>query len=91
MKICVLTHPGFRGHEEPRSFQLGTRRVPVVAILDRWELPSQGYFSYFRVRDGEGRCFVLRYDSRSGNWELEAVYGRPAKLFPASRAARASA
>ena len=90
MKICVLTHPGFRG-QEPRSFQLGTRRVPVVAVLDRWELPSQNYFSYFRVRDREGRCFVLRHDSRSGNWELEAVYGRPAKAALASRVARASA
>jgi hypothetical protein len=91
MKICVLTHPGFRGHEEPRSFQLGARRVPVVAVLDRWEPPAQNHLSYFRVRDQEGRCFVLRHDSRAGNWELEAVYGRPAKAAPAARPARAPA
>ena len=32
MKICVLTHPGFRGHEEPRSFQLGVL-LSVVSLV----------------------------------------------------------
>ena len=76
MKICVLTHPGARGEHEPRAFQLGARRVPVVAILDRWQGPEQ---RHFLVRDGDGRRFVLRHDREPGTWELEAVYGPAAR------------
>lgn len=72
MKICVLTNPGSRGEREPRAFQLGARRVPIAAILERWQAPSR---RYYRVRDVDGRRFVLRQDRESGSWELEAVYG----------------
>lgn len=75
MKICVLTHPGAHGQQEPRAFQLGGRRVPVIAILERWQAPEH---RYFRVRDYQGRRFVLKHDPQSGNWELEAVYGKQA-------------
>ena len=75
MKICVLSHPGAQGQQEPRSFQLGGRRVPVVAILDRWQAPTH---QYFQVRDYEGRRFVLKYEPQTGSWELEAVYGKKA-------------
>ena len=80
MKICVLTHPGAHGEEEPRALQLGGRRVPVIAILDRWQAPAH---CYFRVRDYDGRRFVLKHDPKSGSWELEAVYGRQAQRTPA--------
>jgi hypothetical protein len=72
MKICVLTHPGTRGETEPHAFQLGGRRVPVVAILDRWEASTH---RYYQVRDFDGRRFVLKYEPASQSWELEAVYG----------------
>ena len=75
MKICVLSHPGAQGQPEPRSFQLGGRRVPVIAILDRWQGPTH---QYFQVRDYEGRRFVLKYEPQTGSWELEAVYGKKA-------------
>ena len=75
MKICVLTHPGAHGEQEPRAFQLGGRRVPVIAILDRWEAPAH---HYFQVRDHDGRRFVLKHDPQTGTWELEAVYGKKA-------------
>jgi hypothetical protein len=75
MKICVLTNPGAHGEQEPRAFQLGGRRVPVIAILDRWEAPAH---HYFQVRDYEGRRFVLKHDPQTGTWELEAVYGKRA-------------
>lgn len=83
MKICVRTQPGARGEREPHAFQLGGRRVPVVAILERWETPTQ---RYFRVRDDDGRRFVLRHNEDSGDWELEAVYGpAPAPRLRLSR------
>ena len=70
MRICVLTQPGARGELEPCSFRLGSQRVPIVGIIDRWRGPGQRYL----VRDRTGRRFVLR-KQESGSWELEAVYG----------------
>lgn len=73
MKISVLSSPGTRGEVVPRCMHLGGRRVPVVAILDRWQETAH---RYYQVRDLDGRRFVLRYEPESGSWELTAVYGR---------------
>jgi hypothetical protein len=75
MKISVLSHPA-AGIARPRAFQLGGRRVAVVAVVEEWEGPGH---RYFRVRDLEGRRFDLRHCQASGSWELEAVYGRAAR------------
>jgi hypothetical protein len=73
MKIAVLTQSE-AGVPRPRAFQLGGRRVSVVAVLDQWQ--AHGH-RYFQVRDMDGRRFVLRHCGES--WELEGVYGRAAK------------
>ena len=78
MRIVVFTYPE-TGPSRPRAFQLGGRRVPVVAVLDQWDA---GGFRYFQVRDFGGRRFVLRQCAESGTWELQGVYG------PAGKAAR---
>jgi hypothetical protein len=79
MKICVLTHPGTRGEQEPCALLLGGRRVPIVGIVDRWRGPAQRYPQHYLVRDPGGRRFVIHRDERGG-WQLEAVYGPPARL-----------
>jgi hypothetical protein len=81
MKITVLSYPA-AGVARPHAFQLGGRRVAVVAVVEEWQRPGH---RYFQVRDRDGRRFVLRQCQASGAWELEAVYGR------ASRASRAAA
>jgi len=73
MKICVLTSPE-AGGARPRAFLLAGRRVPVAAILDRWEDPAG---RYFRVRDFEGRRFVLRQAADLASWELAGVCAAP--------------
>jgi hypothetical protein len=73
MRISVLATPGEHGEVVPRCLHLGKRRVPVVAILERWEAMTH---QYYQVRDLDGRRFVLRYEPDSRNWELTAVYGR---------------
>lgn len=79
MKICVYGCPGKDGEAEPHVFYLGARRLPVVAILDRWRDETH---RYFEVTADDGRCFLLRHAAGSGHWELAAVYrtrkpGRP--------------
>ena len=78
MKICVYGCPGKQGEEEPHVFYLGARRLPVVAILDRWQ--ETGH-RYFEVTCDDGRCFLLRHHPTSGHWELYAVY-RTARASP---------
>ena len=88
MKISVLCYPE-GGIHRPHAFQLGGRRVAVVAILDQWEAQEH---RYFRVRDFDDRRFVLRHCMKSNSWELEAVYGRPAKpVRSVAKAPRAAA
>ena len=71
MKICVYGCPGKGGEAEPHVFYLGARRLPVVAILDRWRDDA---YRYFEVKAGDGRCFLLRHAPTSDQWELAAVY-----------------
>jgi hypothetical protein len=72
MKICVLSRTGRGGGHDPQVFHLGSRRHPVVAVLDQW---TEGEFRYFKVRVEDGRRFVLRHDPTTGAWELAAAYG----------------
>jgi len=59
MAIRVECYSGYRGDEEPRAFWLGTRRLAVRAIVDRWFAPTQ---RWFRVDADDGNVYVLRFD-----------------------------
>jgi len=71
MRICVYGCPGKGGESEPQVFYLGARRLPVIAILHRWQ--ETGH-RYFEVKAEDGRCFLLRHVPDSDQWELAAVY-----------------
>ena len=71
MRICVYGCPGRGGHSEPYAFYLGARRLPVIAILERWEEFGQ---RYFEVMADDDRRFVLCHAPQSDRWELAAVY-----------------
>ena len=72
MKIRVECYAGHRAEEEPRAFTLGATRLAVIEILDRWMAPEH---RYFKVKAQDGRTFVLRHDTASGDWELAALVG----------------
>lgn len=72
MKICVLSRTGRAGRHDPHVFHLGSRRHPVVAVLDEW---TEGEHRYFKVVVEDGRRFVLRHDPATDAWELAAAYG----------------
>ena len=79
MRICVHCNPtGPRGDELPCVFYVGPRRLPVVAVLERW---TDSTHRYYEVMVDDGRRFVLRFEPRLRNWELAAVFAagkRPA-------------
>jgi hypothetical protein len=86
MKICVYGCPGRGGQAEPHVFYLGARRLPVVAILDRWHDASH---RYFEVKADDGRCFLLRHAPATDHWELAGVYRTHRSLRPRVAAIRA--
>jgi hypothetical protein len=85
MKICVYGCPGRGGESEPRVFYLGARRLPVVAILARWQDKAD---RYFEVQADDGRCFLLRHAPTSDHWELAAVYRNAKAVRPRVAALR---
>ena len=75
MKICVYGCPGRGGEAEPHVFYLGTRRLPILAIVDRWKDATH---RYFEVKASDGRCFLLRHTPQTDHWELAASTAAPA-------------
>jgi len=71
MKICVYGCPGKGGENVPHVFYLGGRRLPVIAILNRWQDTEH---RYFEVKADDGRSFLLRYAPSSDHWELAGVF-----------------
>ncbi|HWZ71528.1 MAG TPA: hypothetical protein VN326_08635 [Casimicrobiaceae bacterium] len=60
-------YAGHRGEEEPRSFDLGDRRIEVMEIIDRWLSPGD---RYFKVRAYDGGVYILRHDEGADEWEM---------------------
>jgi hypothetical protein len=67
MEIRVECHAGYRGDESPRTLFIGTRRIGVVEVLDRWIGPDH---RYFKVRGDDGAAYIIRHDVTSHMWEL---------------------
>ena len=69
MTIAVECYAGYRGDQEPRAFTIGSRRLEVVSVEDRWSGPD---YRYFRVAASDGDTYVLRHDEGTDVWELGA-------------------
>ena len=72
MPIRVECYTGHRGEQEPCAFWLGERRFEVVDLIDRWLEPAH---RHFKVKVDDGRMFILRHDTSSGDWDLAALVG----------------
>jgi len=66
MKICVHSNRGMRGEETPCAFYLGGRRLPVLAVIERWQ---DSMHQYYEVMVDDGRRFVLRFEPGLRSWE----------------------
>ena len=87
MKICVHSNRGPRGEETPCAFYLGGRRLPVLAVLQRW---SDATHAFYEVVVDDGRRFVLSLQPGTRSWELAAVFGAQPRI-PAAKPVTPSA
>jgi hypothetical protein len=67
MDIRVDCYSGYRGEETPRVIWLGTRRIAVDRILDRWLAPDH---RYFKLRGDDGGLYIIRHDVASLEWQM---------------------
>ena len=88
MKICVHSNRGPRGEETPCAFYLGGRRLPVLAVLQRW---NDATHAFYEVMVDDGRRFVLSLQPGTRSWELAAVFAAAQPKKPAPRPVTPSA
>jgi len=67
MQIQVECYAGYRGEETPRRFRLGTKKIEVQQIIDRWIAPDH---RYFKVLGDDNAVYILRHDAESWDWDL---------------------
>lgn len=67
LAIRVECYAGHRGEEPPRALIIGSRRVEVTEVLDRWLAPDH---RYFKVTGDDGDVYIVRHDPAADRWEL---------------------
>ena len=67
MNLQVESSVDLHGDVEPQAFILGTQRLEVLQIIDRWLATDYGYF---KLRASDGSTYILRHDGPSDEWEL---------------------
>lgn len=67
MDIRVECYSGYRGEETPQVMWLGSRRIAVKRILDRWLAPDH---RYFKLRGDDGGVYIIRHDVATLEWQL---------------------
>lgn len=67
VSLKVECYAGYRGEETPRRFYLGERCIEVNAVVDRGLTPTH---RDFKVEGNDGRQYLLRHDTDSGQWSL---------------------
>ncbi|MEW6672393.1 MAG: hypothetical protein AB1427_11870 [Thermodesulfobacteriota bacterium] len=67
MHIRVECYAGYRGEETPRKFWLGSRKIEVSEIQDRWIAPDH---RYFKLAGDDDSVYIIRHDMESLDWEL---------------------
>ncbi len=67
MQIKVNCYCGYRGEETPKYISMGTRKIEVRNILDRWLAPDH---RYFKVLGDDNAIYIIRHDQEKWQWEL---------------------
>ena len=67
MQIKVNCYCGYRGEETPKYISMGTRKIEVKKILDRWIAPDH---RYFKVLGDDNAIYIIRHDQKKWQWEL---------------------
>jgi hypothetical protein len=67
VQIEVECYAGYRGEETPRRIVMGSKKLEVLEVLDRWQGPDH---RYFKVRCDDDTLYIIRHDEAAGTWEI---------------------
>ena len=71
MTVTVECYAGYQAEQEPTAIRLGSQRLQVLGIADRWRAPDT---STFKVRACDGHRYLIRHDRRTDSWSLLKVF-----------------
>jgi hypothetical protein len=77
MQIQVECYAGYRGEETPRHIRMGTHKIEVREIVDRWLSPDH---RYFKVLGSDNATYIIRHNPLEWQWEL--VFYQSAERIP---------
>ena len=84
-RIQVECYSGYRANERPKAFTFRGRRLEILDVVDRWYEggvdPQRPQIDYFKVKAGDGKIYLLRYQSLFDAWSIH-VCDTPAKMSP---------
>ena len=69
--IRVEAYSGYKSNERPRRFYLDQNVIEISKIEDRWYDPNA---EYFKVGTVDGKRFLLRCNSATGEWTLQSGF-----------------
>ena len=75
--IHVEAYSGYKSNERPRQFRIDKDVIEISKVEDRWYDPNA---EYFKVIAADGKCFLLRCDSSTGEWTLQSGFDGTAML-----------
>ncbi len=67
MQVKVRCYSEYRGEETPKYLLMGTRKIEVRKILDRWLAPDH---RYFKVVGHDNAIYIIRHDQVKWQWKL---------------------
>jgi len=72
--IQVECYSGFKANERPVAYTFHGVRREIAEIVDRWYegclQSNRPVIDYFKIRDADGKVYLLRYQSNSDEWSL---------------------
>jgi hypothetical protein len=75
-KIDVRCYSGYKANECPVSFSIGDKSLNVEQLIDKWYGPD---YTYFKLLADDGNSYILKYDERKDEWELDFFQNKKVK------------
>lgn len=72
-QVKVIAYSGYKADERPLAFVLGSRRLEVRDIADRWYGVEH---DYFKVVADDGRIYLLRRHRHLDLWFVVKIMER---------------
>ena len=71
LPVYVDAYSGYKANEQPRQFELDEQVYEIAAVENQWYSPNA---IFFKVRTGDGKRYIQRYDESADAWSLQSAF-----------------